>query len=97
MDAIRSFLTKYHAVPATEAGPDWGMASDEALIGWAKADCRAWDEHPEARHLLIDRMADIGRELSRRTAGKAEDYRPEVGRLFAAGGHIYRRLGGGRA
>ena len=30
----RGFFRRHHAVPATDRGPDWAKATDEALLGW---------------------------------------------------------------
>lgn len=37
MNAMQSFLRKYHAVPANDTGPQWSQATDEALLGWFDA------------------------------------------------------------
>lgn len=31
---LAGFMKKYHAVRATDSGPSWSTATDEALLGW---------------------------------------------------------------
>lgn len=37
-DTIGDFFRCHHAVPATDAGPQWDKATVEALRGWAAGD-----------------------------------------------------------
>jgi hypothetical protein len=69
MDAVKAFFAKYHAVPATDAGPDWANASDEALLGWAAGDCAAWDAtaDPAARRHIGARLGQLAAELRTRS------------------------------
>jgi hypothetical protein len=34
MSPIADFFRRHHAVPATDAGPDWSQATDKALLAW---------------------------------------------------------------
>ena len=66
MNGMQAFFKKYHAVPANNDGPKWSQASDDALCGWAKDDCKAWDANPAAREGMRGRMTDMASELDRR-------------------------------
>ena len=70
MDAVKSFFAKYHAVPASFAGPQWDKATLDALVGWATEDCRTWGTTLDNldRLSLQNRMAEIRAELWRRLA-----------------------------
>lgn len=70
MDAIKAFFTKYHAVPAGQAGPQWDRATDAALLGWAADDCATWDADPTAHPHLRARMEEVRGELNRRDTSK---------------------------
>lgn len=52
---IRNFFARHHAVPATDAGPDFGAANDDALLGWARGgDVKALEEcSRRLRQLLV--------------------------------------------
>lgn len=39
-DGIRDFFNRHHAVPATDSGPDFASATDDALLGWLNGECR---------------------------------------------------------
>lgn len=87
MNGIKGFFAKYHAVPASVAGPSWSAASDEALIGWAVADCELFDRG-ERGHL--SRMKDIDQEMVRRC--QAAEYGPSCTSLFRASLQLATRI-----
>lgn len=100
MDAVKAFFAKYHAVPATGAGPQWERATDEALLGWALGSAESWDANPQERGALRSRMADLGNELYRRlSAMPTELWIPAVGprplysRLLNAWTAVFQRIG----
>jgi hypothetical protein len=33
-ETIADFFRRHHAVPATDAGPDWSQATNKALLAW---------------------------------------------------------------
>lgn len=86
MDAIKSFFTKYHAAPASDAGPRWDQASDAALIGWASGDIEMWDR-PNAESVraeLLPRMKAVGNEMWARMHKDGDD--PHIPFTFETGG-----------
>jgi hypothetical protein len=103
MDAIRGFFRKYNAVPATDAGPDWTGASDEALAGWAVGMCETWDGG-ERGGILRSRMADVADEAYRRMeripeaeralwVDRENTPRPRYSLLLNAWDQTFRRIG----
>lgn len=90
-DPIRDFFRRYHAVPATDAGPDWPTATVDALLGWFNGECdllRRGTGDP-ARTILkavvVEVWARVGR-LYGECAKNGPDWpgRHDVGRLLAA-------------
>ena len=109
MDAVKGLFAKYNAVPATNAGPDWKHATDEALLGWAEGDCQVWDANPAAHARIVDQMQDVGNELRRRNRKSfsmwlemlAGDPRFDAmtakrERIMAAHIAVFERIGNGR-
>lgn len=68
MNAFAKFCKDHHAVPCDgRTGlPDLAAASDEALLAWVEADCKAWDANPADRKYLADRMYDAAVEVQYR-------------------------------
>jgi hypothetical protein len=67
MNAVQSFFRKYHAVPATNKGPTWSEANDEALLGHAAADMKAWWQvNDSKRPPIAKRLREIEGELRKR-------------------------------
>lgn len=90
MDAVRGFFTRYHAVPANDAGPEWESASDDALIGWLTGEfnlLRRGDGDPR-RKLLRGAVAEAWsrvNRLSKQCPNHGTDWsgRNTLGRLLA--------------
>lgn len=66
MSTITEFFRKYHAVRGGDAGPDYGTASREALLGQARAARMAWDRNPDARPAMLGDMRKLRAETKRR-------------------------------
>lgn len=95
MNAVQSFFKKYHAIPATNAGPQWDKATTEALIGWADGDCKVWDENADAHARIVDHMADVGNELHRRWWAGVRANQDDAIHALNASHKIFRRIGYG--
>lgn len=100
-DTVRGFFAKYRAVPANDAGPCWGQATDLRLVEWAEADIRVWDTtlSRDDREELRVRMAEIGNELFKRMRGRdipcrCMDAAPTLDqRMRAAWYDVFNRIG----
>lgn len=69
---MQSFFRKHHAVPANDAGPQYDLAKDDALIAHAEALVKAWDEnHDETRGIILPEMKDARQTLFARTTAYA--------------------------
>jgi len=66
MSTISEFFRRHHAVPANDRGPIYDLGSDEAIHGNAAAACKAWDENPEARGVMLPDMKDLRAETAKR-------------------------------
>lgn len=68
---IQSFFKRHHAVPATDAGPQWDRATTEALDGQLKTMIEACNRDADRRQRAFDGlrkdMAAVARELLKRT------------------------------
>lgn len=82
-DAISGFMTKYHAVPADDRGPDWKNAKTAALVGHLEGMMEACntDANKVNRVFATVRldMAKVARELMTRT-----DLPPEAAGVYTA-------------
>lgn len=84
-DAIYGFMTKYHAVPADDRGPDWKNANTAALVGHLEGMMEACNT--DASEKMIRRvfaavrldMARVARELLTRN-----DLPPEAAGVYTA-------------
>jgi hypothetical protein len=90
-DGIRDFFARYHAVPATDSGPDFPSASDDALLAWLNGECdllRRGTGDPR-RVILKLALAEAWRRIATLTdecKRNPRDWpgRNTVGRLLAA-------------
>jgi len=98
VDAIKSFFRKHHAVPANDHGPQYPLASDEAIIGHAERLCKAWDADESSRPEMLPDMKDLRRETFKRAiASQPPVWRRDKqrSRLVAAWYGICERIGFG--
>ncbi len=90
MDAVKSFFAKYNAVPATDAGIDWPLAKDEAVIGWLTGELallRRGEGDPKRvilKQCIAEAWKRIGR-MGRECANQPKDWpgRDIMGRMLA--------------
>jgi len=59
---VSSFFRRHGAVPANDRGPQYGLASDEAIAASAESLCKAWDAYEAARPKLVAEMTRLRRE-----------------------------------
>ncbi len=77
MNTIQAFFRRHHAVPATDAGPDWRHADEVVLLDWFRrlaAICRCgWDRDQQREATPAERAAQeplyaaIADEVTRRS------------------------------